>query len=174
MREGMTVRGNAGALPFKDGSFEVVLCTELLEHVPDPKAVVEELYRVLRRGGRCILSTRCCYPLHGGPRDFYRFSRFGLEYLFGGWRIEVLEEDTGALGALTTTLHALRSFHPGESRELTRVGTRLGLAFCEVILRLWRALVGDQDGRLCSGYRMIAVKSCAPAEDELARTGGPG
>jgi 2-polyprenyl-3-methyl-5-hydroxy-6-metoxy-1,4-benzoquinol methylase len=43
-------------LPFADHSFDVVLCTEVLEHVPDPAVVVAELARVTKPGGRVIVS----------------------------------------------------------------------------------------------------------------------
>jgi ubiquinone/menaquinone biosynthesis C-methylase UbiE len=49
-------RGSAMDLPFADHSFDVVLCTEVLEHVPDPAVVVAELARVTKPGGRVIVS----------------------------------------------------------------------------------------------------------------------
>jgi ubiquinone/menaquinone biosynthesis C-methylase UbiE len=49
-------RGNAASVPFATGSFDIVLCTEVLEHVPDPAAVVAELVRVTKPGGRVIVS----------------------------------------------------------------------------------------------------------------------
>ncbi|HZA61215.1 MAG TPA: methyltransferase domain-containing protein [Actinomycetota bacterium] len=51
------VRGDAAALPFADGSADVVIAGELLEHVPDLPAAVAELARVLRPGGTVVLDT---------------------------------------------------------------------------------------------------------------------
>jgi len=50
------VKGNAERLPFNDEAFDRVYCTEVIEHVQDPEKVVEELARVLRPGGRAVVS----------------------------------------------------------------------------------------------------------------------
>jgi SAM-dependent methyltransferase len=59
-RAGLTpelVRANVESLPFEDGAFDLVLCTQVLEHVVDPSAVLRELARVLEPGGTLLLST---------------------------------------------------------------------------------------------------------------------
>jgi ubiquinone/menaquinone biosynthesis C-methylase UbiE len=51
------VRANLESLPFADESFDLVLCSQVIEHVPDARAGVAELARVLRRGGVLVIST---------------------------------------------------------------------------------------------------------------------
>lgn len=58
-------------LPVEAGSFDVVLCTEVLEHVPDPAAAVAEMARVLRPGGRLLLSAPLGAGLHQLPFHYY-------------------------------------------------------------------------------------------------------
>jgi SAM-dependent methyltransferase len=50
-------QGDAGALPFAAGAFERVYCSEVLEHLVDPRAAVAEIARVLKRGGVAVLSV---------------------------------------------------------------------------------------------------------------------
>jgi 2-polyprenyl-3-methyl-5-hydroxy-6-metoxy-1,4-benzoquinol methylase len=59
------------AIPVPDGSFDVVLCTEVLEHVQDPIATVKELVRVLRPGGQLLLSAPLGCGLHQQPYHYY-------------------------------------------------------------------------------------------------------
>lgn len=69
-------------LPYEDGSFDYVLCTEVLEHVSDPMAFLCDLKRVLRQGGTLILTVPWSARLHHLPHDYSRFTRFGLASLF--------------------------------------------------------------------------------------------
>jgi ubiquinone/menaquinone biosynthesis C-methylase UbiE len=49
--------GDAAKLPFKGGSFDVVVATAVIEHVPEPGEMIDECNRVLKRGGICVLTT---------------------------------------------------------------------------------------------------------------------
>lgn len=91
------------SMPFLDEEFEIILCTEVLEHVIDPKLAISEMKRVLKKGGILILSTRFVYPLHDTPGDYWRFSYFGMKKLFEDWEILELTPETktfSAIGAL--------------------------------------------------------------------------
>lgn len=62
---------DATAIPVPNGSFDAVLCTEMLEHVPDPVAVVQELARVLNPGGRLLLTAPLGSGIHQEPHHYY-------------------------------------------------------------------------------------------------------
>jgi ubiquinone/menaquinone biosynthesis C-methylase UbiE len=53
----VAVEGDVEAMPFPDGSFSTVICTEVLEHIPHPETALEEIRRVLRPGGLLIGSV---------------------------------------------------------------------------------------------------------------------
>ena len=90
-------------LPFQDGSYDVVLATEVLEHCHTPPRALSEMVRVLKSRGTLILTTRFVYPLHDIPHDYYRFTEYGLRHLLSDMDILELTPETetfSALGAL--------------------------------------------------------------------------
>lgn len=68
--------------PLKTASVNCILCTEVLEHLKDPQACIDEIYRLLRSDGLVFASTPFFYPVHADPYDFQRFTEDGLRYLF--------------------------------------------------------------------------------------------
>jgi SAM-dependent methyltransferase len=68
-------------LPFGEATVDTVLATELMEHVQDSDAFMAEVGRVLRNDGTLILSVPFMEPIHEEPRDFYRFTAYGLQAL---------------------------------------------------------------------------------------------
>jgi len=75
----------------KDASCELVLCSEVLEHLEDPGKALTEIYRILKEDGIAIVTTPFFWHIHEPPRDFYRFSEYGLQYLFREARFEIIE-----------------------------------------------------------------------------------
>jgi SAM-dependent methyltransferase len=71
----------ADALPLDDASFGLVLCTQVLEHVPEPSGVVDECFRVLEPGGRLALTVPLLWELHELPHDYYRYTEPGVRHL---------------------------------------------------------------------------------------------
>ncbi len=76
------VIGDVQGLPFREGTFDTVFCSQVLEHVPDPERALAEFKRVLAPGGVLILSVPHISWLHNEPHDYYRFTCHGLKYLF--------------------------------------------------------------------------------------------
>lgn len=72
------VFADAANLPFPAACFDGVFCLEVLEHVPEPAKVMQEIARVLKHGGRAWISMPFLYPLHDAPFDFQRYTVFGL------------------------------------------------------------------------------------------------
>jgi SAM-dependent methyltransferase len=80
----------ADNLPFPDESFDCVVCTEVLEHCPDPAAALGETSRVLKQGGRVFLTTPFLVAEHEMPHDYYRFTPSALRMLAAGAELSVV------------------------------------------------------------------------------------
>src|SRR3989344_8474879 len=70
-------------IPFDDVSFDVVICTQVLEHAEDPDRLIKEAYRVLKYDGLLYLTCPFVWPEHEVPYDFRRYTQFGLRKLAG-------------------------------------------------------------------------------------------
>ena len=68
-------------LPFIKNEYDVILCTEVLEHVKNPQLLISEFYRISKKDGILILSTPFLYPIHESPDDYWRFTPFALTLL---------------------------------------------------------------------------------------------
>ena len=89
----LDVAGNLYMIPFKTGVFDAVVNVEVIEHLREPLDALKEMFRVLRRGGRLILVAPQGWEEHGAPNDYFRFTKFGLRYLFekAGFRVVSIE-----------------------------------------------------------------------------------
>lgn len=83
--------GSAYALPAADAEFDCILCTAVLEHLEEPEAALREALRVLKPGGTAVFTAPQIWHLHEEPRDFFRFTRFGLMHIFSKAGFAILE-----------------------------------------------------------------------------------
>jgi SAM-dependent methyltransferase len=90
-------------LPLADQSFDAVLSTQVLEHVSDPRLYLSECFRVLRPGGRMLLSTHGVMVYHPDPVDYWRWTSAGLRRAVEEARFEVVCFE-GIMGLLPTGL----------------------------------------------------------------------
>jgi len=90
-RDAIDLSGDAYDIPARDGSFDSAVCTAVLEHLEEPELALRECHRVLAPGGVAIYSVPFIWHLHEEPRDFYRFSKYGLRHLFEKIGFEILE-----------------------------------------------------------------------------------
>lgn len=86
--------------PLKLGSVDCILCTEVLEHLKDPQACVDEIHRLLRDDGLVFVSTPFFYPVHADPYDFQRFTEDGLRHLFRRFKSVEVHRMGGYFGVL--------------------------------------------------------------------------
>ena len=161
---GADVVSTAEHLPIVTGAAGMVLCTQVLEHVADPRTAVSEMARVLRPGGVCVLSTHGTWFYHPDPEDFWRWTPAGLTRLFGEIGFEKVT--VRPVGGTKLSLAALvltavdRALGSGPTGALLR---GMFIAPCNWIL--WRLLQTritgrePQPGELVIDYIVTATRA---------------
>ena len=118
----------AEAQPFRDASFDTVLGLSMLTYLPQPLSMLVEARRVLKPGGVLILEFTQMVPLHDEPHDYFRFTRYGAEWLLRRAGFEPIEYvPIGGLWARVglTTIAGLNRLNRGPTRVLTEIPVRL-------------------------------------------------
>ena len=78
-------------IKWKSEDFDTIIATEVMEHLREPHVAIKEIYRVLKKGGRAILSTRFIYPVHAVPYDYFRYTESSLRHLFKDFKkVEII------------------------------------------------------------------------------------
>jgi SAM-dependent methyltransferase len=90
-----------GTVPVPSGSFDAVLSTQVLEHVEDPGVYLSECWRVLRPGGRMLLSTHGIMVHHPDPVDYWRWTSEGLRQAVSSAGFEI-DRFEGIMGLAAT------------------------------------------------------------------------
>ncbi|HEY3184551.1 MAG TPA: class I SAM-dependent methyltransferase [Gaiellaceae bacterium] len=158
------VHGAVEALPLPDASFDIVLCTQVLEHADDPAQAVRELYRVTAPGGRVLASTHGVMVYHPNPVDLWRWTHAGLERLFeanGQWAsvdVRAGAGTTACLGMLVATYVHLLAKRAHVARTV-RPAVSLVNALSAAIDRRVAALREPIPGSLAANYHVVAERA---------------
>ncbi|MCA1727772.1 MAG: class I SAM-dependent methyltransferase [Actinobacteria bacterium] len=158
-----SVLGAAERLPLRDGSVDLIACFQVLEHVESPEATVGEFCRVLRPGGRVLLTTHGTFPYHPDPNDYWRWTGQGLERLFRG---QGLSPRVDGMTGTATSIAMLIAYYANLAAKRYRWGTA-ARRLIPLLHRAGRALdrrvteLSDQrrDGSLFLDYFVVATKS---------------
>jgi len=110
---------NAKSLPIESNSVDVVLCNQVIEHDAEPVKIIAEIRRILKKDGVLILSAPQMGRLHGEPNDYYRFTKWGLNYLLekNGMKIEVIEPHGGIFRAIGSHLNFFIIEYFGKNKQ---------------------------------------------------------
>jgi SAM-dependent methyltransferase len=152
--------GTAYHIPVAANTFDSALCNAVLEHLEEPEQALRETCRVLKPGGVAIYAVPFLWHVHEEPRDFYRYTRYGLRYLFekAGFEIVKIESLSGfwvTFGQLL--VYNLYRFHRGPLRHLPLIPA-LGLLIQALSYGVDQL---DRDDRWTWAYLVVARKQAA-------------
>lgn len=161
---GVQVLGDAQALGLAANVFDVVLCTEVLEHLPEPQQAIDEMHRVLKPGGTLLLTTRFLFPIHDAPHDYFRFTKYGLRHLLRRFDVLELQEEADSVGTLAVLMQRLGM----QAETLRATPLRAGWLIAAQVMRPFSFLItrefGDsrrqspETGIMTSGYHVCCRK----------------
>lgn len=148
-----------------DASYDVVLCTEVLEHLHAPARAIAEFHRVLRPGGVLLLTTRFVFPLHDVPGDYFRYTKYGLRHLLQAFQIGEFTDEAGTMETLAVLFQRVGFqcetlwFRP--FKIFWFLLAKLFLIFRGVLTREYGDIrhKKQETGILCSGYYVAATKA---------------
>lgn len=164
-QSGLDIVGDIAAIPEPDESFDAILCVEVFEHIPHPVEALREFSRLLKPGGRLILTAPFCSMTHFAPYHFYTgFTRYFYDHYLPRFGFEIAERQPSG-----SYFHYMAQ----EIRRLPEMGTRYGArrsrspqslalrAASAVLLRVLEAFARRDTGSselLYYGTHILAIK----------------
>jgi len=97
-------------IPKEDNTYDVIINTQVLEHVEDPQKVLMEFKRILKPGGKLFLTVPQCWGIHGvEPYNYFFFTKFGIDLLLkrAGFKVNIIRPRGGIfwlLGSMSVSL----------------------------------------------------------------------
>ncbi|HRJ07174.1 MAG TPA: class I SAM-dependent methyltransferase [Prosthecobacter sp.] len=166
---GVDYEADVSAMPFDDGCYDIVLNTQVLEHVKDPGRVCKELARVLKPGGLLFLTTPQSSPLHNLPWNFFNFTNLGLGLLMDAAGLErvKVQPQGGHFALLAFELHwtvreIRRSSMPPLLKAPLQLAAQALFGFALKLLLIWLDRF-DRDPLNTMGWNLMCRKPDAPA-----------
>ena len=152
-------------IPVEDDTYDIVICTEVLEHVPSPAAVLRELHRVLKPSGKLLITVPQGYGIHGEPYNFFYFTRYGLELVLreAGFNVMMIRERGGYFYFLYDRLaNAIPRIVVGYKHRMSLMMLLLSPIHIALAYLLGPALLLleplDREKRFTMGYVSVAQK----------------
>ena len=148
--------GTAYETGVADQSIDTILCTVVLEHLERPHEAICEMYRILKPGGYIILSVPLFWHLHEEPRDFFRYTKYGLSHLFkkAGFQVVEINPLSGFIVTFSQELvYFLNYFHQGIFKYPV-AGIQMVLQLLAYFLNRW-----DRSYSFTWAYLVVARKS---------------
>lgn len=133
-------------IPFGDNSFDIAICTEVLEHCIDPEKLLSEIYRILKKDGILFFTMPFIWGEHETPYDFRRYTSFGIKRKIedAGFEIIQISKITRGIKAIEVLVSSeITSYKNNPDYKLTlqnRIKEFILKYLWLVVLRLWNSM----------------------------------
>jgi SAM-dependent methyltransferase len=126
------------SIPVEDARYDYIFFNQVMEHLPQPHLVLKELFRVLKPGGKLIYTAPLFYEEHEQPYDFYRYTQFGVKFLFNeaGFSFQRLDWMDGYYATVGYQLNTISRYLPARPGQIASGGLGLILAPAFMLFRL--------------------------------------
>lgn len=158
--EGLDIVSDISQIPVDDESFDCILCTEVLEHVPDAVAVIREFSRILKPGGILITTAPFCSLTHFAPYHFSGYNHYWWSYHLpnNGFDIELMEANGNWFKFVAQELTRVRTVGNIYGTKLLGLLTRVAaVPFILLLAIMEKKSVGSEE-MLCFGYMIRSRK----------------
>ena len=148
---------DGATMPIADCTFECVIATEVMEHVPEPDVFLFEVTRVLKNKGVFFFTVPFIWPLHEIPHDEYRFTPFAIERILKKNGLKVIEVNPlGGWHASMAQMLGLWLTRGPMSSNKRKILTRLFFPFYKFLIKQDAKIISDSD--MITGLYGIATK----------------
>lgn len=149
-------------IPFADATFDTVLCTEVLEHSPNPTALIAEMERVLKPGGKLVATVPFSARVHYAPYDYHRFSRYALADMLNAFADVDIEERGNDVAVIANKIIvlAIRMIRPTRYLmiQILCLIPLLPIALVFLLFAHFTVVFNLGSKNDCLGYAMTACK----------------
>lgn len=159
---GIDIVSDISSIPVEDGSYDYILCTEVLEHIPYPDMAIKEFSRILKKGGRLILTSPFGSQTHFAPYHFYTgFNIYWYREVFKHHGLEILEFERNGNYFDFVSLELVRT--PIMLKKHSSLGILSYLLYVFVLLLvliIWilSKTTKKSEEQMCFGYHVLAKK----------------
>ncbi|MFA7347219.1 MAG: class I SAM-dependent methyltransferase [Desulfurivibrionaceae bacterium] len=157
----LDIISDIASIPEPDASFDAILCTEVLEHIPDPVQAIKEFSRLLKTNGSLVLTAPFCSLTHFSPYHFtsgfnaYWYQKHLPEY---GLNIKQLIPNGNFFEFVAQELGRTESVAKRYSGKKARLYEKLAVLILKNMLHRFNKKDTKSSDLLCYGYHILAQK----------------
>lgn len=150
------ILGDLCTLDLGEEIYDIIVCSEVIEHLHSPHLAVDNMHRALKKGGKLIVTIPFMFPIHADPYDFVRYTKTGLKNLLKMFEsVEVTERNSyfEAIDVLWVRTLYLKSDH-------SFILTRIIVPFVYYLKRPLTLLLTKlfPSDAMTTGYNVLAIK----------------